>query len=166
MACKRSQVRSLYPPLKRSFALDRKRPFFLRFAAEASVHRGCAGRASEPNALGQRILFSQIGGRLEFNKPARRSKWRQHKLRSFCTTTWGECSKDRIVEVKLSGSANVQLMDAANLALQKRGESYRYYGGHVTKSPFRIRIPRNGQWHVAIDLGGAAGQVTASVRLV
>ena len=75
------------------------------------------------------------------------------------------CGKGDLVEVALSGAANVQLMDAANFALYKAGSPYRYYGGYVTKSPYRVRIPHDGHWHITVDLGGGAGHVTASVRV-
>ncbi|UUO06153.1 DUF1883 domain-containing protein [Blastopirellula sp. J2-11] len=78
----------------------------------------------------------------------------------------GNCVKGSSVEVTLSSAANVQLMDAANFVAYRDGAPYRYYGGHVTKSPFLLRVPHDAQWHVAIDLGGAAGHVTASVRVL
>lgn len=72
-----------------------------------------------------------------------------------------------IVQVDLSGnSANVQLMDSGNFQNYRSGRRYTYYGGHATRSPARIPIPRSGHWHVAIDLGGYAGQVRSSVTVI
>ncbi|PQO36914.1 hypothetical protein C5Y96_07060 [Blastopirellula marina] len=78
----------------------------------------------------------------------------------------GHCTQGKTVEVTLSSAANVQLLDANNFALYKSGSQYRYHGGYVTKSPYRIRIPSDGNWHIAIDLGGAAGHVKASVQVI
>ncbi|MFE0689398.1 DUF1883 domain-containing protein [Streptomyces xiamenensis] len=45
------------------------------------------------------------------------------------------------------------------------GRRYQYLGGRVTRSPHRVTIPRNGHWGVAIDLGGNAGRIAASVQV-
>jgi TIR domain/Domain of unknown function (DUF1883) len=47
----------------------------------------------------------------------------------------------------------------------KADRRYRYHGGRVTRSPFRIAVPSNGHWVVAIDLGGYAGRIAASVAV-
>ena len=78
----------------------------------------------------------------------------------------GTLGPDSTVEVTLSNAANVQLMDASNFANYKNGNPFRYHGGHVTLSPYRIRPPYAGHWHVAVDLGGSAGTVRASVKVV
>ena len=62
--------------------------------------------------------------------------------------------------------ANVRLLDESNYSKYKRGEKHSYYGGHATTSPFRIHVPRQGPWHIVIDLGGYAGTVRASVRTI
>jgi hypothetical protein len=73
----------------------------------------------------------------------------------------------QIVEVTLSGNAaNVQLMDSSNFSNYRAGRQYRYFGGHATRSPVRIPIPSSGHWHVVIDLGGYAGNVRSSVRVL
>jgi Domain of unknown function (DUF1883) len=71
-----------------------------------------------------------------------------------------------LVEVTLDHAANVQLLDPTNYDLYRKKAKYRYYGGHVTASPFHIRPPRQGHWHLVIDLGGAAGAVRASARVL
>jgi hypothetical protein len=47
----------------------------------------------------------------------------------------------------------------------KSGRRYRYHGGRVTRSPFRIAVPSNGHWVVVIDLGGYAGRISASIAV-
>ena len=72
-----------------------------------------------------------------------------------------------IVEVRLRGkAANVQLMDSNNFANYRSGRRYRYWGGLVTRSPYIVEIPRSGNWHVAIDLGGDLGRVNAHVQVL
>ena len=72
-----------------------------------------------------------------------------------------------IVEVILSGNAaNVRLLDSANLSSYKSGRRHARYGGLATKSPVHLRIPRSGNWHVAVDMMGMRGTVRSSVRMM
>lgn len=72
-----------------------------------------------------------------------------------------------IVEVTLHGNAaNVLLLDSSNFQSYKSGRRYTYYGGHVTRSPYQLKIPRSGIWYVVIDLGGYSGRVSSSVRVL
>lgn len=57
-------------------------------------------------------------------------------------------------------------MDSINFSNYKSNRKYNFFGGHITKSPFRINIPRAGRWYVIIDLGGYAGNVSSSVRIL
>lgn len=70
-----------------------------------------------------------------------------------------------VVEVTLSAAANVRLMDSGNFQNYRSGHRHEYFGGHATRSPVRLLVPRAGHWHVAIDLGGYAGNVRAGVRI-
>jgi hypothetical protein len=72
-----------------------------------------------------------------------------------------------LVEVTLSGNAaNVQLLDPPNYQAYRDKRQYRYYGGYFTSSPVRLDAPYPGHWHLIIDLGGNAGSVRASVRVL
>lgn len=72
-----------------------------------------------------------------------------------------------VVEITLSGSAaNVRLMDSSNFSNYKSGRRHSYYGGHAKRSPVRLRIPRAGHWHVAVDTGGLPGNVRAAFRVL
>ena len=71
-----------------------------------------------------------------------------------------------MVEVTLDKQANVRLLDDSNFSSYKRGAQHRYHGGLVKKSPFMLPAPHAGHWHVVVDLGGYAGSVRASVRVV
>lgn len=80
----------------------------------------------------------------------------------------GHRSSGDIVEVTLSGSAaNVRLMDSSNLTKYRAGKDHTCYGGLVKRSPFHIKIPRSGHWHVAVDLLGLrGGRARSSVRIL
>jgi len=79
----------------------------------------------------------------------------------------GNLTKGQIVEVTLKGnSANVKLMNGSNFSSYKAGRRHTYYGGHVTKSPYRVTVPSNGNWYVTVDLGGYSGRVSSSVRVL
>lgn len=77
-----------------------------------------------------------------------------------------QVNSGRIVEVTMKSAANVRLMTSSNFNNFKAGRAYRYYGGFVQRSPFKIPVPSTAHWYVVIDLGGYAGQVSASVRVL
>ncbi len=70
------------------------------------------------------------------------------------------------IEVLLSGAANVQLLDDANFALYREGKQFHYFGGLARTSPFTLKAPRSGHWHIVIDLGGSPGQVRAAIKVL
>lgn len=79
----------------------------------------------------------------------------------------GHQERGRVVEVTLRGNAaNVLLLDTTNFSRYRRGGRYSYHGGHVTRSPYRVAIPRSGHWHLVLDLGGYPGRVNASVQVL
>lgn len=71
-----------------------------------------------------------------------------------------------MVVVSLDSQANVRLLDPINYLRYRRGEQHESYGGLACASLFRLRIPRTGEWHIAIDLGGYAGGTRAGVQLI
>jgi Domain of unknown function (DUF1883) len=85
---------------------------------------------------------------------------------NFLHNDLGTLDDDQIVEVTLSSAANVKLMDSSNFSNYRNGGRHEYFGGYVTRSPFRVSVPRPGHWHVAIDLGGHSGNVRAGVRVL
>lgn len=78
----------------------------------------------------------------------------------------GHRAKGETVEVAISRSANVRLMDNENFEKFRYGKEHRPYGGHYRVSPVLIGIPSTGHWHVVIDLAGHSGTVDASVRVL
>lgn len=79
----------------------------------------------------------------------------------------GQLKGGEIVEVTLKGNAaNVKLMDSSNFSSYKSGRRHNYYGGHVTRSPYKVAVPRSGRWYVTIDLGGYSGKVNSSISVL
>ena len=71
-----------------------------------------------------------------------------------------------LVEVRLSGPANVFLLDPLNYQRYRRRENYIYHGGHFEGPEAKLRPPFKTQWHIVVDQGGAPGELDASVRIV
>jgi hypothetical protein len=70
------------------------------------------------------------------------------------------------VLVQLSGTeANVLVMSDSDFRNYRSGGRYNYFGGHFKRSPAVVRPP-GGRWNVVVDLGGYAGKVEASVRVI
>lgn len=73
---------------------------------------------------------------------------------------------DDLIEVLLNSWANILLLDPENYERYRNHRPYRYAkGGYVEHSPFRLRAPFYGTWHLVVDLGGGPGHVRAWVRI-
>ena len=70
-----------------------------------------------------------------------------------------------IALVTLDSQANAMLLSDSDFSAYRHGRSFEYFGGWTTHSPVRLVPPREGHWHVIVDLGGHAGTVQASVRI-
>ena len=71
-----------------------------------------------------------------------------------------------VIQVELDKRANVRVMDYNNYCSYRNGGRHNFYGGEAKVSPVNIPVPHAGKWYVAIDLGGNAGRVSATVRCV
>lgn len=71
-----------------------------------------------------------------------------------------------VIEVILEGRANVRLLDDVNFALYQSRKSHHYRGGFAKESPVLLDVPHAGHWHVVVDLGGFAGTVRATARVL
>ena len=79
----------------------------------------------------------------------------------------GHITRGNIVEITLQGSAaNVRLMDTSNFNKYKSGHRHTYNGGLVKRSPFRIPVPKSGNWHVTVDMQGLRGTFRSGVRVI
>lgn len=77
----------------------------------------------------------------------------------------GFVKRESYVEVFISSSANVHLMDSHNFARYKNGENFRAFGGGFTSGNISFTVPNTGRWYVTIDLGGNEGYVTHSCEV-
>lgn len=78
----------------------------------------------------------------------------------------GHLERGDEVIVTLSGdSVNVRLVDPTAFAAYRRQHRHTFYGGHATKSPVRIAVPRAGHWHLVVDRGGYAVRTQLGVRV-
>lgn len=84
----------------------------------------------------------------------------------FIHNDLGQRKAGEIVEVTLTGAANVRLMSSSDFNGYKNGRRHRYIGGLAKKSPLRLQIPNSGHWHVAVDMQGLRGSTKASVRML
>ncbi len=73
---------------------------------------------------------------------------------------------NEIIEVTLDNRAHVRVMDPLNFQNYKEGKKYRYHGGFAKKTPVHIKPPCQGLWYVVVDLGGRAGRVGVSIRVL
>ena len=76
-----------------------------------------------------------------------------------------EAGPQETVEITLDSQASVRLLDQENYENYCAGKSYHFLGGRAAVSPFRLRPPKNGTWHVAVDLDGAPVKVAAGIQL-
>jgi hypothetical protein len=76
----------------------------------------------------------------------------------------GQQNRGAAVVVTLRGNAaNVLLLDSSNFNSYRAGRGFRYEGGGlVTRSPFRLVIPRDGHWYVTVDLSSQAPRARVS----
>ena len=87
-------------------------------------------------------------------------------MKKFLSYDLGHRAAGDKVTINLRGSAaNVMLLDSTNFAAYRNGRRHSGHGGRATASPVRLQVPRDGSWHVVIELGGRAGQVEATVNV-
>lgn len=77
----------------------------------------------------------------------------------------GQLKRGSTVLIELSSAANVRLMDRSNLNAYQRGKQHRYTGGLVTRSPYRMVIPRDGRWFVTVDVVGLRKGTRSAIRI-
>lgn len=86
---------------------------------------------------------------------------------NFTHYNLGYQERGSVVVVTLKGSAaNVRLMDAPNFNNYRARRRHHYHGGLVKRSPFRISIPRSGNWHVTVDMQGLRGTVHSGINII
>lgn len=84
----------------------------------------------------------------------------------FIKHNLGQLSGGEIAEVTITNPAYVRLLDSHNFLMYRSGRRFKYTGGHYKESPVQIEIPHPGQWYVAVDLAGYAGEVGSDIRIL
>jgi len=76
-------------------------------------------------------------------------------------------AKDRIV-ISFDKPTRILLLNSSELSRYKKGQTYRYRGGSVTKSPVEFEVPFDGLWYAIIEKGTfrAPLNVTGSAKLL
>jgi hypothetical protein len=77
-----------------------------------------------------------------------------------------EAGPGYVIQVNLTGSANVRLLDPLNFAKYKLGKSYAATAGPETTTLVKFVPPFKGRWHIIVDLEGQGGGVRASVDVL
>ncbi|MDR2354970.1 MAG: DUF1883 domain-containing protein [Clostridiales Family XIII bacterium] len=70
------------------------------------------------------------------------------------------------VEVTLGYAANVLILNEENYAFYKENKPYRFIGGYIERSPYKIPLPEGGHWFTVIDSGSFFSKIRALTRLL
>lgn len=85
---------------------------------------------------------------------------------NFLDFDLGTCSAGDTAVVELSGvESDVMLLASNDVSRFRAGQQVTYWGGHSTRSPVRIAVPRTGHWHVIV-VPGLGGTVSASAQVL
>ncbi len=71
-----------------------------------------------------------------------------------------------VVVINCSHQCNVLLTTDSDFSRYRRGEQFRYHGGHYKMFPVRIPAPSAGPWNISIDLGGGAANIRYSINVL
>jgi len=75
----------------------------------------------------------------------------------------GHLGSRDVVQVHPNTAAYVRVMDSSNYASYQGGQPYHFYGGQARMNPCAVPVPHSGYWHVAVDLNGGSGSLSARV---
>ena len=71
-----------------------------------------------------------------------------------------------IVELSCDTQCNFIITTDSEFSSYKRGNTYKYYGGHFKYFPACITAPHSGYWNITIDLGGADSNIRYGIRII
>jgi hypothetical protein len=69
------------------------------------------------------------------------------------------------VQVSLDNPANVYLLTDKNYERYCGSGDFEYFGGKVKESPFWIRAPQEGDWHLVIDTEDSGEPINVAVKI-
>jgi hypothetical protein len=73
---------------------------------------------------------------------------------------------EKVIQVKLSGKANVRLLDPMNYFKYRAGRPYKSSGEAAQVPVVNLKPPHLGEWHVIVDLKGQDSEVRAFVQVL
>jgi diguanylate cyclase len=71
-----------------------------------------------------------------------------------------------VVEVALSAINNIRLLDEKNFRLYAAAQPYKFLGGLTVKTPTKLTVPADGQWHLVVDREGLPKLANSNVRTI
>jgi hypothetical protein len=77
-----------------------------------------------------------------------------------------QAAPESVIQVKLSGRANVRLLDTLNYYKYRAGRLYQATCESTQELVVNLKPPRPGEWHVIVDLKGQASEVRAFVQVL
>ncbi|MHC1593974.1 MAG: DUF1883 domain-containing protein [Methanotrichaceae archaeon] len=77
-----------------------------------------------------------------------------------------DLGRNDVVKVEVDRQANVVLLDEVNYQRYRRRQRFEYCGGLQKQSPMHLRAPRQGHWHLVVDLAGSRGTIRTSVKVI
>jgi hypothetical protein len=75
-------------------------------------------------------------------------------------------SQNDMLKIHLSNPAQVMLLDDKNYSLYKDEMEYDYYGKLVKRSPFIIKAPHVGDWHLVIEQADSRQDLSVNVQII
>lgn len=73
---------------------------------------------------------------------------------------------ESVIQVKLSGKANVRLLDTLNYYKYHAGRPFKATSESTQDLVVNLKPPHQGEWHVIVDLKGQKSEVRAHVQVL
>ncbi len=70
------------------------------------------------------------------------------------------------IRIGLTAAAHVYLLDEENYGLYLDEQEFEYYGETVHRSPYRIKAPRAGVWHLVVEQADPEDSLNVAVEIV
>ena len=77
----------------------------------------------------------------------------------------GNLGEGKTVEVSISDSANIRIMDAENFQKFKKNQIHEFIGGYVKFTPYTMKLPRAAHWLVVVDIGEHEHKIEAKASV-
>jgi hypothetical protein len=71
-----------------------------------------------------------------------------------------------VLKIHLSNPAQVMLLDDKNYSLYKDEMEYDFYGKLAKRSPFIIKAPHAGNWHLVIEQADSGQDLSVNVQII